>query len=343
MTSRWKQRPPGSTWGDFGPDDQLGRLNLLTPEKVRQAVAEVRAGLSFCLSLPLDYPGESKLNPRRKPPQLAPTTLKGEPFMNFPLERLDARNTDVVCDDQVLLSLQYSTQWDSFAHVGSWFDADGDGVPEKVYYNGFRAHEHIKGPADPKGEGCAGESCAAALGIENFAVKAIQGRGVLVDLYAHYGEERRLVGYDELMRVMDADGVTVETGDMLLLRTGFAEIIVSMNRHPDMNRLNNACAVLDGRDERLLQWITDSGVAAICADNYAVEAFPARERDGRRPALPLHEHCLFKLGVPLGELWWLKELAEWLRAHGRSRFLLTAPPLRLPGAVGSPVTPVATV
>src|SRR5690606_20194692 len=151
------------------------------------------------------------------------------------------------------------------------------------------------------------------------------------------------VGYDELMRVMDADGVTVETGDMLLLRTGFAEIIVSMNRHPDMNRLNNACAVLDGRDERLLQWITDSGVAAICADNYAVEAFPARERDGRRPALPLHEHCLFKLGVPLGELWWLKELAEWLRAHGRSRFLLTAPPLRLPGAVGSPVTPVATV
>jgi len=343
MTSRWKQRPPGSTWGDFGPDDQLGRLNLLTPEKVRQAVAEVRAGLSFCLSLPLDYPGESKLNPRRKPPQLAPTTLKGEPFMNFPLERLDERNTDVVCDDQVLLSLQYSTQWDSFAHVGSWFDADGDGVPEKVYYNGFRAHEHIKGPADAKGEGCTGESCATALGIENFAVKAIQGRGVLVDLYAHFGEERRLVGYADLMRVMDADGVTVETGDMLLLRTGFAELIVSMNRHPDMDRLNNACAVLDGRDERLLQWITDSGVAAICADNYAVEAFPARERDGRRPALPLHEHCLFKLGVPLGELWWLKDLAEWLRAHGRNRFLLTAPPLRLPGAVGSPVTPVATV
>jgi hypothetical protein len=57
----------------------------------------------------------------------------------------------------------------------------------------------------------------------------------------------------------------------------------------------------------------------------------------------LHEHCLFKLGVPLGELWWLGDLARWLREHGRSRFLLTAPPLRLPGAVGSPVTPVATV
>lgn len=55
------------------------------------------------------------------------------------------------------------------------------------------------------------------------------------------------------------------------------------------------------------------------------------------------EHCLFKLGVNLGELWHLTPLAEWLRARGRYRFMLTAPPLRLPGAVGSPLTPVATV
>ena len=67
---RWKHRPEGSTWGDFGPDDQLGRLNLLTPEKVRQGVAEVQEGLSFGLSLPLDFPGEAKLNPRRQPPRL---------------------------------------------------------------------------------------------------------------------------------------------------------------------------------------------------------------------------------------------------------------------------------
>lgn len=343
MTQRWTRRPEGSTWGDFGPDDQLGRLNLLTPEKVRQAAAEVKEGLSFCLSLPLDFPGEAKLNPRRKPPQLAPTTLKGDPFMNYPLNRLDPRNTDVVCDDQVLLALQYSTQWDSFAHVGSWFDADGDGKPEIVYYNGYRGHEHVKGPEDPKGDDCGGASCAQALGIENFAVKGIQGRGVLLDLHAHFGNERRLVGYEALMRVLDADRVTVETGDILLLRTGFAELIVAMNRHPDMDRLNNSCAVLDGRDARLLQWITESGVAALCADNYAVEAYPATERDGERAALPLHEHCLFKLGVPLGELWWLRDLAQWLRAHARNRFFLTAPPLRLPGAVGSPVTPVATV
>jgi hypothetical protein len=59
--------------------------------------------------------------------------------------------------------------------------------------------------------------------------------------------------------------------------------------------------------------------------------------------LPLHAHCLFKLGVYLGEIWHLSDLADWLRANGRSRFLLTAPPLRLPGAVGSPANAIATV
>ena len=73
MTQRWTQRPPGSTWGDWGDDDELGRINLVTPEKVLQGVREVQAGLSFCLSLPLDFPGGTALNQRRYPPRLAPT------------------------------------------------------------------------------------------------------------------------------------------------------------------------------------------------------------------------------------------------------------------------------
>jgi hypothetical protein len=84
-------------------------------------------------------------------------------------------------------------------------------------------------------------------------------------------------------------------------------------------------------------------VAAIAADNYAVESFPPPRTLHDEPALPLHRLCLFELGVHLGELWWLGELAAHLRARGRSRFLLTAPPLRLPGATGSPLTPIATV
>jgi hypothetical protein len=127
------------------------------------------------------------------------------------------------------------------------------------------------------------------------------------------------------------------------LYTGWADVILEMGREVDMKRLDAAYLGLDGRDARLLQWITDSGLAALIADNYAVELLPARALPGLHPAMPLHEHCLFKLGVHLGEIWYLAELAQWLRARGRSRFLLTAPPLRLPGAVGSPATPVATV
>jgi kynurenine formamidase len=165
----------------------------------------------------------------------------------------------------------------------------------------------------------------------------------MVDLRAHCGDARETVGYERLMSIMKADGVEVEQGDMLLLHTGFAQRLLDWGRKPEPAQVHAICAVLDGRDARLLQWIADSGIAALIADNYAVEAHPTDKPPGRCATLPLHEHCLFKLGVPLGEIWYLTELAQWLRANARSRFLLTAPPLRLPGAVGSPATPIATV
>lgn len=343
--ARWKHRPEGSTWGDWGADDQLGRLNLLTPEKVRQGVAEVREGRSFCLSLPLDYPGGALLNPRRTPPVLQPTGDDIGPRFNFPMSKVDAHYTDVLCDDRVLLTLQYSTQWDALSHIGSHFDADGDGKAEPLFYNGFRAGSDVIGPHDYGAGAAPGQpSAARKLGIEKMAESCVQGRGVLIDLEKHYGRARTQIGYDELKRVLDADQVAVETGDMVLLHTGFATMILEMNRNPDAQKLHNACAVLNGRDGRLLNWITDSGLAVLIADNYGVEGVPALPGHGDCHAgFPLHEHCLFKLGVHLGELWYLHELAQWLRAHKRSRFLLTAPPLRLPGAVGSPATPVATV
>ncbi|MCW9036190.1 MAG: cyclase family protein [Rhodospirillales bacterium] len=341
MAKRWVKRPEGSNWGDFGEDDQLGRINLLTPEVVLKGIAEAKTGHRFCLSLPLDYPGGNKLNPRRHPPQKFSTQREGGiPNFNFPLSREDERLTDVICDDAVVLHTQYSTQWDSLAHVGEEFDADGDGVAEIVYYNGWRAHEDVVGP--PSSETHEGSE-ARKLGIENMAQAAIQGRGVMIDLEKHHGHNRQLVGYDELMEVLDKDGVQVEPGDMVCFYTGFADVVLSMNKAPSHEKLENSCSVLNGRDPRLLNWITDNGVVAMIADNYAVESYPAEEGEGCCAALPLHEHCLFKLGIHLGELWYLTELAQWLRANNRSRFLLTAPPLRLPGAVGSPTTPVATV
>lgn len=344
--TRWTKRPEGSTWGDFGPDDQLGRANLLTQEQVLKGVREVREGKVFCLSLPLDLPGGMVLNPRRQPPRLAATERDGVPYMNFPMKNLDPASIDVLSDDQVTLSLQYSTQWDALAHMGALFDVDGSGEPRKVYYNGFQAGTDVLDAPDhdEHDAGCnhGGGFGARRLGIENFAVKGMQGRGVLVDFVRHHGHGRTHIGYQELAAVLDADGIEVEKGDMLVLRTGFAETVMEMAGQPD-ERLHEAGAVLDGADPQLLEWITDSGIAAICADNYAVEAYPARNSGDQRSLLPLHHHCLFKLGLPLAELWYLRDLAEWLHAHKRHRFLLTAPPLRLPGAVGSPVTPIATV
>jgi len=344
---RWKNRPEGSNWGEFGPDDQLGRLNLLTTEQVKKGVAEVREGIPFCLSLPLDFPGEAKVNPRRHPPKLQPTLRDGKPNLNFPMRLTNRSLIDVISDDAALIHLQYSTQWDSFAHVGQEFDADGDGRAEMVYYNCFRAWEHIIGPIEyrdgdeiprPHAPG------ATKLGIENMAEKCVQGRAVMIDLLTHYGWDRTVVGYDQLMRAMDADGVVVEPGDMVCLRTGYSDLVLSMNKKPDADRLERSCAALNGRDERLLQWITDSNLVALIADNYAVEHHPALDTtEDPCCSLPLHAHCLFKLGVHLGEIWHLSPLADWLRAHGRYRFFLTAPPLRLPGAVGSPANAIGTV
>jgi len=105
MTGRWKNRPEGSNWGDFGPDDQCGRINLLTPEKVKQGLAEVQDGVTFCLNLPLDYPGGNKLNPRRYPPRRFATKRDGDANFNYNVSRENPDWTDVINDDRMVLHL----------------------------------------------------------------------------------------------------------------------------------------------------------------------------------------------------------------------------------------------
>jgi kynurenine formamidase len=356
VAQRWKIAPPRSNWGVFGDDDQRGRMNLVDRTKVLQGIAEVREGLTFCLSLPLDVPGGTKLNPRRLPVQRFATLRDGKSAgaqgFCWSYESENPALTDVVCDEVLLMNTQYSTQWDGLAHIGSRFDADGDGVAEAVFYNGFRAGEQLvaarEDPAAIADWARFPGPAANALGIENLAEHGVQGRAVLIDLEHHIGRTRKAVGYAELMGICEADDIVLETGDMVCLHTGFADTLMSMNRDPDVAHLHATGSGLDGNDARLLEWIVDSGLACLISDNPAVELVQAVSFGGdgqplRGPRLPLHEHCLFKNGIHLGELWWLTPLARWLRAHGRNRFLLTAPPLRLPGAVGSPTTPIATV
>lgn len=336
MNKRWKSRPEGSTWGDWGEDDQLGRLNLINNKKVLQAIEEVKIGKTFCLSLPLDYPGGQVINKVRKPPQIRPVIRNDEPYYNYQWNKLNPKHTDIGSDDYVILYNQYSTQWDSLAHRGAMYDINNDGKLQPAYYNGYHAVSDIILNDD-------GTSYANALGIENMAKHGVQGRGVMVDLYSEFGKfPRKEVGYDDMMRIFENDNIVVEQGDILCLWTGLDQLIMKMSGSPD-DSINSACAVLDGFDRKLLNWIVDSEVAAIVSDNLAVEATGKSIPEGWNTNLPLHELCLFRLGVHLGELWYLADLAKWLKSNNRTRFLLTAPPLRLTGAVGSPMTPIATV
>ena len=131
--------------------------------------------------------------------------------MNYPLRCDDPTALDIVCDDQVVLTLQYSTQWDSLSHVGQMFDANGDGVAEDVFYNGYRAGTDIIGPVlyDAKGNQTPTNQTPGArrLGVENMAVACVQGRAVMIDLEAHFGRSGKIVGYEDLMTVLDRDRI----------------------------------------------------------------------------------------------------------------------------------------
>jgi kynurenine formamidase len=334
VTRRWTVRPEGSTWGDFGVDDQRGQLNLITDERRLAAVREVRVGRAFALSLPLDTPMGGLHPSFRRPPLLSETAGHSTPFADL---YGIAGAIDIGCDDSVTLNTQYSTQWDALSHVGALFDISGEGKPEPVYYNGFRADTDIVGQRD-------GQAAAALrLGVEQLAQTGLQGRGVLVDLYAAFGRAKVAVDLETLSGVMDEAGVTVERGDIVCFHTGFSAAVLAAADDTQRSKLRGSFAEIDGHDPGLLEWIADTGIAAIAADNIGVEGLAPQRVHPGGPVLPLHHHCLFKLGVPIGELWYLNELAQWLGAAQRSRFLLTAPPLRLTGAVASPATPVATV
>jgi len=331
--ARWTRRPEGSNWGDFGPEDQVGRMNLITAEKRLEAAREIRDGRVFVLSLPLDFPGGDTEESSRRAPRLHSNAFQGHSLCNLPMSA-----KEICCDDRVLMSLQYSTQWDALVHWGRRFDVDGSGNPQPVYYNGFRAGTDYKCCDEKSGP------YAYRLGIEKMAETGVQGRGVLINLVKAFGTRRQVIDYDMLMHAIEVQRVEVREADMLLLYTGYGDALIAMNRQPDTSILARTGAVLKGSDKRLQHWMEKSGIAALISDNEAVEGFDlSQQPDETEFLFPLHDCCLFRLGIHLGEMWWLKDLAEYLDQGVRHAFMLTAPPLRLPGAAGSPATPVATV
>lgn len=295
-------------WGRWGPDDQLGCLNLITPAKRVEAAGLVRKGTTFSLTIPLDDNGPQPGGPYRSNP-IHVATRTG----NDPSEVNGVGGTAHFTDDLLVqLYLQAGTQWDSLAHV--YYDDH--------LYNGFPA------------SGVTGRG-ASHLGFEQYYDRFVT-RGVLLDVARFRGVTTLPPGHvidaEELEATAAAQSVTVGSGDILLVRTGLMAARDAAgswkpfdDRPPGLHYL-------------VATWLREHDVAAVAADNMAVEAMGLRP-DGY--AIPLHMLALRDMGLPLGEFFYLEDLAADCAEDGVYEFMLNAVGLRVTGALGSPVTPIA--
>ncbi|TDX08271.1 cyclase family protein [Kribbella sp. VKM Ac-2566] len=295
-------------WGRWGPEDERGTANLITPEKVREAAALVRRGVGFSLQLPMDASGPQRgglgrVNPIHQMMATGTDHVAGK--QDFP-------NGLGYADDSLFLVLQGGTQWDALSHIFR----DGQ------MYNGY-------------GADLVDSSGARRNGVEN--IPTLVTRGVLLDL-------PRVVGRDHLRpgEAIDADlldaacahqRVTVADGDALLIRTG------DMARRRTLVGWDGyAGGDAPGLSLLAMPWLHRHGVSAVATDTWGVEVRP-NEISGTFQ--PLHLIMIVSMGLLVGEIWQLDELAEDCAADGVYEFMLVAPPLVIPGAVGAPSNPQA--
>jgi kynurenine formamidase len=279
-----------SNWGRWGATDQRGALNLLTPAIIKQAAGLVKTGKTYSLSMPLTTEGPQW--PQRH------KTWRVTTFRNPPDERGGA-------DDVVTMHSHSGTHMDALCHI--WYD--------NQLYNGYSASEHITSTG------------ATRNAIDN--VPWIVGRGLLLDIAGWKGVDHLQLGEAITPADLDgcaaAQGVTVQPGDLLLIRTGWIRVFAQ-----DRALFNQG---EPGIDESTIPWLKEHDVVAVCADNHAVEAF-----DAMPPArLPIHAAAIRDLGLYLVEYLTLEELA----ADKAYESLLVIAPLQLTGAIGSPVNPIA--
>jgi kynurenine formamidase len=217
-----------------------------------------------------------------------------------------------VADDFIVMPLQSATQWDGLAHVGY----DG-----RFYNNAPTASMNALN--------------GATRNSIDQTLPGFSGRGVLLDLARFHGREWLDADHGitpaELTAVAQQQGVTVGQGDAVLVRTGWlhkASVEGWDGWHDEEPGLTLDCA----------EWLYERDVSALATDNWAVELLPTPPGDG---VYALHCVLIRDMGMMLGEMWNLDALADDCSADGRWDFLLVAPALRVTGAVGSPVSPIA--
>jgi kynurenine formamidase len=308
--------PPGSSWGLWGADDRLGCLNLLTPERVVAAARSVDRGAVFPLDAPLDVVDPPLFG---REPMRHTVTSEGDPASIYHDDQLDGWNT------------QASTQWDGFRHIPH---------PIHRFYGGLDEKEH---------------------GIDHWADRGLVGRGVLADVGRWRDADGRPLDMErsepiepeDVTRCLANEGVEVEPGDVLLIRTGWlgwyrsqpAEVRTAMAKEHANPGLRPGIATA-----RML-W--DLHVAAVAADNPALEVWPPgalatpeemqdafADRE-KTPEVFVHTALLPLLGIPIGEFFVLDALAEDCASDGRYTFLFTSAPLHLTRGVASPPNALA--
>lgn len=289
-------------WDFFGPGDQFGTLNYLTPDIVAGGLAAARAGEVVNLNLPIDRPD---------PPLFGREPTRHTFFTHD-------RNT---WDDRIDAYFpQGSSQWDGFRHVrarefGFFGGVEGDPSQDKTW-----------------------------LGIDAWARRGIVGRGVLLDIGEHLrraGDElrcdaERAITPDLLREAADAQGTEIRHGDVLAIRTGWPGMYAALSERRRHELLEKPAfpGLHAGEPTARLLW--DWHISALVTDVPAVEPVP-----GDPAAGSLHRRLLPLLGLPLGELFDLDELAIRCRALDRFAFLFTAAPINLPGGCGSPANALA--
>jgi hypothetical protein len=298
----------------------LGTLNFLDDAKRREGAALVRRGATFSLAQSFDMFGPQKGWRRRTNPvhTMLDTGVDAERGnQGFPHGIGGA-------DDVIAMPLQCSTQWDGLGHI---FD-------HGKAWNGRPAEQVVTSDGD------------LVTGIEHMAPH-VAGRGVLLDvgLVVGGGTASRdggrrtdelpdgfAITEEHLTRAAEAHGVTVGRGDIVLVRTG------RLARARREGWGDYAGGDSPGLSFTTAGWLHRTEIAAIATDTWGFEVRP-NEFDGAFQ--PLHQVAIPHIGLLIGEMWDLDALADDCQADGVYEFWLTAAPLPITGAVGSPVNPIA--
>jgi kynurenine formamidase len=296
-------------WGRWGADDEIGTLNNVSPQDIVNAAQLIRRGQAFSLALNFDSQG----------PQNGQWGGRFNPIHTMLTSGVDAvagRQDSMrvrYADDMVTMPLQCGTQWDALGHV--FF---GDKM-----WNGYDARL-----VDSNG--------AHKNGIEKVKARMI-GRGVLLDIARFKGVEFLEDGYGistaELEACAKAEAIEVRRGDFVLVRTGQMERCLRSGAWG-----NYAGGDAPGLRFETADWIRRTDIAAICSDTWGCEVRPNECDEAFQP---WHWVVIPMIGISMGEIFYLKELAEDCAQDHVYEFFFCAPPLPITRAVGSPVNPIA--